>query len=65
MANAIIGEDTGIAMEYIHLIKYIRLGQVWIKYFANEICRIAQGVVVRVEGTDTMFFCLTKIYLEK
>ena len=28
----------------------------WIKYFANEIVRLYQGVDGRVEGTETIFF---------
>ena len=58
MANAIIYEETGVAMEYRKLITSPKLRPVWIKYFVNVILRIAQGVNDRVEGTGTMIFIL-------
>ena len=37
MVNAIIDEDTGFSMEYIHLIKTPKQTPVWIKPFTNAI----------------------------
>ena len=42
IANAIIDEDTGIAMEYRHLVKNPKQRPVCIKSFANDIVRISQ-----------------------
>ena len=56
MSNAIIDDDTGVAMKYIQLIKNQELTPVWIKLFVNEIGRLPQGVGGRVKGTDTPFF---------
>ena len=43
-------------MEYIHVIKKSKLRPDYTKSFANEIGRLNQGVRVRAEGTDTIFF---------
>jgi hypothetical protein len=55
-ANAIIDPTTGKSQEYHHL----RQGQttdVWIKSFANELGRLAQGVGTRMPTvTNTVFF---------
>ena len=64
MSNAIIDDDTGVAMKYIQLIKNQELTPVWIKLFVNEIGRLPQGVGGRVKGTDTQFFYPTTIYLK-
>ena len=64
MANVIIDEYTGVSMEYIQLIKNPKHRPDWIKSFANEIGRLYQGVGGRVEGTDTIFFCTTTIYMK-
>ena len=55
MANAIVDEDTGVAMNCRKFIKKPKLRPFGIKYFANGIGRISQGVGGRAEGTDTMF----------
>ena len=52
----IIDEDTLVSIEYIQLIKEPKHIPVWVKYFANEIRRLAQDIGNRVESTDTMFF---------
>ena len=43
-------------MEYIHVIKKSKLRPDYTKSFANEIGRLSQGVVKRVEGIDPIFF---------
>ena len=64
MANSIIDEDIWVSMDYRKLIKTPKLRPVWIKSFANDIVRLAQGVGDRVEVTDTMFSCPTIINLK-
>ena len=64
MFNAIIDEDTVTAMEHRHIIKNLNHILVWIKSLVNEVFRLPQGVGGRVEGTDTIFFWPTKIYLK-
>ena len=41
--------------EFCHLIKGPDK-EIWTKYLANEFCRLAQGVIKRIEGTNTMHF---------
>ena len=55
MANVITDVDTGVTMEYIQLNKNSKHRPMWIKYFANEIGRLAQGFGGRVEGTHKIF----------
>ena len=43
-------------MEYRHLIVNPRYRALWSKSYGNEIGRLAQGMPVRVKGTDTIFF---------
>ena len=43
-------------MEYRYIIKTPKHIPVWIKYFFNEIGRLAQAVNGRLEGIDTIFF---------
>ena len=54
MANAVIDEDTGVSMEYMHIIKLPNHIPVWFKSFANEVYQLSQGVGVRMEVTDTI-----------
>ena len=56
MANAIIDEDTGVALDYRQIIKNPKLKPVWIKSFANGIDMISQEVGGRMEVTDTIFY---------
>ena len=51
-------------MEHRHIIKNLNHILVWIKSLVNEVFRLPQGVGGRVEGTDTIFFWPTKIYLK-
>ena len=56
MAFPVINPDTGVYLEYRHLIqgpdKYI-----WVKALANDFGRLAQGVKDRMPtGNSTMFF---------
>ena len=43
-------------MEYRHLIKDPKHSPIWIRSFANELGRLAQGVGKRETGTNTTFF---------
>jgi hypothetical protein len=59
-ANSVIDQITGQSYEYHHLITGKVTGhttEVWTKWFANELGRLANGVGTRVpEGTNTIFF---------
>jgi hypothetical protein len=56
VANAVINQDTGASLEYLHLIQYDTTFPVWNKAAANEFGRLAQGVGDRIEGSNTIFF---------
>jgi hypothetical protein len=54
-AHAIIDEETGKALEFRHLIKLDKYREIWMKSFANELGRLAQGIR-DIPGTDTINF---------
>ena len=54
MANKIIGEDTGVSMEYIHIILKRKLVPVWKKTNSKEIERIAQGLGGMMKGIENL-----------
>ena len=54
-AHAILDEETGKALEFRHLIKLDKYRNVWMKSFANELGRLAQGIR-DIPGTDTINF---------
>jgi hypothetical protein len=56
MANAVINQDTGVILEYRHIIQDETTCPVWNKSAANEFGRLAQGVGGRIEGSNTIFF---------
>jgi hypothetical protein len=56
MANAVINQDTGVSLEYLHLIQDETTFPVWNKAAANEFGRLAQGVGGRIEGSNITFF---------
>jgi hypothetical protein len=56
LANAVIDTITGEALEYRHLIKREKYRITWTRSFANELDRLAQGKLNRVQKTDTIFF---------
>jgi hypothetical protein len=56
MANAVINQDTGASLEYLHLIKSETSFPFWNKTAANEFGRLAQGVIGKIEGSNTIFF---------
>jgi hypothetical protein len=56
MANAVINQDTGASLEYHHLIQNETTFTVWNKSSSTEFGRLAQGVGVRIEGSNTIFF---------
>jgi hypothetical protein len=43
-------------MEYRHLIKDPKDKTTWQRSFANKVGRLAQGIVDREKGTNTVFF---------
>ena len=48
--------QTGELLEYSHLMKRHKHKQEWSISSANEFGKLAQGVDMQVEGTDTIFF---------
>ena len=54
-AHAIIDEETGKSLEFRHLIKLEKYRDIWMKSFANELGRLAQGIR-DIPGTDTIDF---------
>ena len=56
MANTIIDEDTGVFVYYRQMNKIPKLRPFWIKYFVNEMGSLSQGVGIRVEGKETIYF---------
>jgi hypothetical protein len=55
-AHAVIDPDTGASLEYCHLIKSDKHRDTWLKSFANELGRLAQGIKGRVKSTSTILF---------
>ena len=56
MACPVINPDTGVSLEYRHLIQGPDK-DIWIKALANDFERLAQGVKVRMPtGNSTIFF---------
>ena len=56
MANAIVDEETGWALEYRDLIKDPRYREDWKHSFSNELGRLAQGLKRGINRTDTILF---------
>eukprot|EP00957_Ditylum_brightwellii_P022773 1717921-Ditylum_brightwellii.AAC.1 len=56
MANAIVNEETGSAMEYRNLIKDPRYRDDRKHSFSNELERLAQGLKRGINETDTILF---------
>jgi hypothetical protein len=56
MANAVINEDTGTSLEYLHLIQDETTFPLWNKAAANECGWLSQGVGERIEGSNKIFF---------
>ena len=60
LMNSVVDKDTGISMEYRALSRGVDK-EVWIKSFANDLGRLAQGVGTRMPtGTNTIFFYFTR-----
>ena len=53
---AILNEDTGELVEYLHIIRNPKYRALWRKLYRNKLGGIAQGMIGRVKGTDTIFF---------
>jgi hypothetical protein len=60
MANAVINQDNGAILEYLHLIQYETTFPVWDKAAENEFGRLAQGVGGIIEGSNTIFLSHVK-----
>ena len=56
LLNSIIDDEIGESLEYRHRIKRDKHKNIWVKYFANELGRLAQGVGDILKGTNTIFF---------
>jgi hypothetical protein len=56
MANSFINQYTGASLEYVHITQDDTTFPVWNKAAANEFGRLAQGVGVKIEGSNTIFF---------
>ena len=54
-ANAVLNPLTGVLQEFRHLIKGPDKG-IWTKYLNNKFGRLAQGVIKKIDGTNTMYF---------
>ena len=54
-ARAIIDDETRKSLEFRHLIKIDKYRDIWMKSFANELGRLAQGIC-DITGTDTIDF---------
>ena len=53
---AVLNEETGELMEYRHFIGNPKYRELWQSSYGDEFDRLAQGMLGRVEGTDTIFF---------
>ena len=56
LAGAVLDEETGDLLEYLHLVKHPNHKKVWGGAFSKEVGRLAQGLPGIVEGTDTLNF---------
>ena len=56
MANAVLDNDTGELLEYLHLISWPQFREAWGKSYGNELGKLAQGIPRRVDGTNTIVF---------
>eukprot|EP00957_Ditylum_brightwellii_P179904 13704373-Ditylum_brightwellii.AAC.1 len=54
MANAIVDEETGRALEYRDLIKDPKYKDDWKHSFSNKLGQLAQGLKRGINGTDTI-----------
>ena len=55
-AGFVLDNEKGELLEYHHLNKHLKYQKDWGYYFGNEIRRLAQGMIFRNTGTDTIFF---------
>jgi hypothetical protein len=56
MANSVINEETGASLEYRHLVNDASTFTIWNEAAANEFGWLAQGVGIRIDGSNTIFF---------
>ena len=54
--GAILDRDTGVCMEYHHLIRHPKYKDTWQHSYGKEIGWLAQGMPKRVNGTNIIFF---------
>ena len=55
-AGAVLDDETGELLKYLHLIKRSKYKKDWGYSFGNEIGRLAQGMPRQNTGTNTTFF---------
>ena len=55
LLNSIIDDEIGYLLEYMHLIKRKKHKNTWVKYFVEELRRLAQGVLDKVKVTNIFF----------
>ena len=56
MSNTIVDELTVVAIEYWKIIRNPKHIPLWIKYSANDLGRLLQGIDGRLDGTNTTCF---------
>ena len=55
-AGAILDENMGECIEYLHLVKHPKYKDTWSHSYRNEIGWLAQGMPWRVKEINTIFF---------
>ena len=56
MINAVLNEETGELMEYLHIMKNSKYCQLYAKSYSKELVRLDQGFPGKAEGTNTIYF---------
>ena len=54
-ANSVIDANSGQSLNYCQLSR-VPDKEIWIQSLSNDLGRLAQGVVTRIEGPNTIFF---------
>eukprot|EP00804_Cyclotella_cryptica_P013268 CCRYP_007040-RA/>CCRYP_007040-RA protein AED:0.41 eAED:0.41 QI:0/0/0/1/1/1/2/0/513 len=62
LATSVLDYDTGLSLDYKQLCTHPKLGLIWRKSYANELCRLCQGIGTVdsgtnqcIQGTDTFY----------
>ena len=56
MINAVLNEETGKLMDYRHIMKSPKYCQLYATSYIKELRRLAQGIPVKAERTNTIYF---------